>query len=108
MVDEYIVGVRIKAITRLILRVLALRYGGRRNRGWMHSSLVQVSNLLPSSQDWTDADIICLMAGTGGTIAGTGRYMKSMNEDVRVVLADPEGSGLYNKVNSRQDRPETT
>ena len=48
------------------------------------------------------------MAGTGGTIAGTGRYMKSMNEDVRVVLADPEGSGLYNKVNSRQDRPETT
>ncbi|KAH7920617.1 PALP-domain-containing protein [Leucogyrophana mollusca] len=37
-------------------------------------------------------------AGTGGTIAGIGRYIKSMNEDVRVVLADPEGSGLYNKV----------
>lgn len=38
------------------------------------------------------------MTGTGGTIAGTGRYLKSMNEDVKVVLADPEGSGLYNKV----------
>lgn len=38
------------------------------------------------------------MTGTGGTIAGTGRYLKSMSEDVKVVLADPEGSGLYNKV----------
>ncbi|KAJ8072334.1 Cysteine synthase 2 [Marasmius tenuissimus] len=37
-------------------------------------------------------------AGTGGTIAGTGRFIKSKNEDVWVVLADPEGSGLYNKV----------
>ncbi|KDQ55692.1 hypothetical protein JAAARDRAFT_59673 [Jaapia argillacea MUCL 33604] len=37
-------------------------------------------------------------AGTGGTIAGTGQYLKSMNEDLEVVLADPEGSGLYNKV----------
>jgi cysteine synthase len=36
--------------------------------------------------------------GTGGTIAGTGRFIKSMSEDVLVVLADPEGSGLYNKV----------
>ncbi|KAF8895734.1 tryptophan synthase beta subunit-like PLP-dependent enzyme, partial [Gymnopilus junonius] len=37
-------------------------------------------------------------AGTGGTVAGTGQYLKSMNEDVVVALADPEGSGLYNKV----------
>ncbi|KIJ18828.1 cysteine synthase [Paxillus involutus ATCC 200175] len=37
-------------------------------------------------------------AGTGGTIAGTGRYIKSMDDRVKVVLADPEGSGLYNKV----------
>ncbi|KAJ8514188.1 hypothetical protein ONZ45_g8246 [Pleurotus djamor] len=37
-------------------------------------------------------------AGTGGTIAGTGRYLKSMDEDLMVVLSDPEGSGLYNKV----------
>ncbi|KAK0487427.1 PALP-domain-containing protein [Armillaria novae-zelandiae] len=37
-------------------------------------------------------------AGTGGTIAGIGRYVKSMNEDVVVALTDPEGSGLYNKV----------
>ncbi|KAI0246456.1 PALP-domain-containing protein [Lactifluus subvellereus] len=37
-------------------------------------------------------------AGTGGTIAGTGHFLKSMADDVLVALADPEGSGLYNKV----------
>jgi hypothetical protein len=36
--------------------------------------------------------------GTGGTVAGVGRYLKSMNEDVYVAIADPEGSGLFNKV----------
>jgi len=29
---------------------------------------------------------------TGGTISGTGRYLKEMNSDVRVVLGDPVGS----------------
>ncbi|TFK54550.1 PALP-domain-containing protein [Heliocybe sulcata] len=37
-------------------------------------------------------------AGTGGTIAGTGQFLKAMNDDILVVLADPEGSGLYNKI----------
>ncbi|KAF8200010.1 tryptophan synthase beta subunit-like PLP-dependent enzyme [Mycena galopus ATCC 62051] len=37
-------------------------------------------------------------AGTGGTIAGVGRFLKSMDENVVICLADPEGSGLYNKV----------
>lgn len=37
-------------------------------------------------------------AGTGGTVAGIGQFLKSMDENVRIVLADPEGSGLYNKV----------
>ena len=31
-------------------------------------------------------------AGTGGTIVGTGRFLKSMNPAVQVVVADPEGS----------------
>lgn len=31
-------------------------------------------------------------AGTGGTLSGCGRYLKSMNPDVRIVAADPEGS----------------
>ncbi|KAG5342582.1 hypothetical protein C0989_012085 [Termitomyces sp. Mn162] len=37
-------------------------------------------------------------SGTGGTLAGIGQYIKSLNKNVVVALADPEGSGLYNKV----------
>ncbi|WWC68767.1 uncharacterized protein I206_102701 [Kwoniella pini CBS 10737] len=37
-------------------------------------------------------------AGTGGTIAGTGMFLKKALPDLRIVLSDPEGSGLYNKV----------
>jgi cysteine synthase A len=33
--------------------------------------------------------------GTGGTLAGTARYLKSRNANVRIVLADPHGSALY-------------
>lgn len=39
-------------------------------------------------------------AGTGGTISGVARYLKdgAKLDKVKVVLADPQGSGLYNKV----------
>jgi cysteine synthase A len=37
-------------------------------------------------------------AGTGGTVAGVGRYLKSKDENVIVAISDPDGSGLYNKV----------
>ncbi|KAI5294789.1 hypothetical protein KEM52_003191 [Ascosphaera acerosa] len=37
-------------------------------------------------------------AGTGGTLSGVALYLKPRLPDVRIVLADPPGSGLYNKV----------
>lgn len=39
-------------------------------------------------------------AGTGGTIAGVAKYLKEEAglPLVRIVLADPQGSGLYNRV----------
>lgn len=37
-------------------------------------------------------------AGTGGTISGVSLYLKPRLPGLRVVLADPQGSGLYNKV----------
>ncbi|KAL8742537.1 MAG: hypothetical protein Q9190_004990 [Brigantiaea leucoxantha] len=37
-------------------------------------------------------------AGTGGTIAGVARYLKAYLPDLKIVLADPQGSGLFNKI----------
>ena len=37
-------------------------------------------------------------AGTGGTITGVARFLKSRLPKIQVVLADPQGSGLYNRI----------
>jgi cysteine synthase A len=34
-------------------------------------------------------------AGTGGTLAGVGAYLKQVNPGVQIALADPGGSGLH-------------
>jgi|TARA_B110000444_G_scaffold256118_1_gene291833 cysteine synthase A len=34
--------------------------------------------------------------GTGGTLSGTGLYLKEKNKDIKIALSDPFGSGLYN------------
>lgn len=36
--------------------------------------------------------------GTGGTITGISKYLLSRLPNLLVVLADPQGSGLYNSV----------
>jgi cysteine synthase A len=38
---------------------------------------------------------ICAV-GTGGTLAGTGMFLKEQNPDIKVGLADPMGAALYN------------
>jgi hypothetical protein len=78
-----------------ILLAPVLKYGGRRTVKSSVSSLVPVSLQLSPLQPLFDAK---LPEGTGGTIAGTGQFLKSMADDILVALADPEGSGLHNKV----------
>jgi cysteine synthase A len=45
-------------------------------------------------------DAFIAAAGTGGTLAGTGRALKAHDPAIRVVLCDPYGSALYNYVKS--------
>ena len=40
-------------------------------------------------------DAFTCSCGTGGTLAGVSMALKAMRPDIRIVLADPEGSGLY-------------
>lgn len=39
-------------------------------------------------------DVLVAAAGTGGTLAGTSDYLKGKLPDLKVILADPKGSGL--------------
>jgi len=41
-------------------------------------------------------DAFICAVGTGGTLAGTGMYLKERNKDVVIGLADPMGAALYN------------
>jgi cysteine synthase A len=45
-------------------------------------------------------DAVTFGTGTGGTLAGVGQFMKEKNSNIQVVLADPQGSVLYNYFNS--------
>jgi cysteine synthase len=44
-------------------------------------------------------------AGTGGTITGVGRYLKRVAKGVKIVLADPVGSGLAHWVETGEMGP---
>lgn len=50
----------------------------------------------PELWEQTDGRITHFVAsaGTGGTISGVGRYLKSRNPDIKIIAADPAGSVL--------------
>lgn len=52
------------------------------------------------NQTGGEVDAFVAGAGTGGTISGVSKYLKeeAKRSNLKVVLADPQGSGLYNKV----------
>jgi len=41
-------------------------------------------------------DAFTCATGTGGTLAGVGRFLKEQNPKIRIALADPMGSALFN------------
>jgi cysteine synthase len=59
---------------------------------------------------WRDTggklDAFVSAVGTGGTLAGTARYLKERDKNVRIVLADPHGSALYSWVTTGELRAE--
>ena len=44
-------------------------------------------------------DYLITSSGSGGTIGGCSKYLKEKNKDLKIVLVDPDGSGLANFVN---------
>lgn len=46
-----------------------------------------------------DIDAVVVGVGSGGTLSGVGRYLKEKNPNLKVILADPEGSILAPLVN---------
>jgi cysteine synthase A len=52
----------------------------------------------PEIWEQTDGKVDAFVAsvGTGGTLAGTGFFLKERNKDVKIYLADPMGSALFN------------
>jgi cysteine synthase A len=59
---------------------------------------------------WRDTggrlDAFVSAVGTGGTLAGTARYLKERDKNVRIVLADPHGSALHSWVTTGELRAE--
>jgi cysteine synthase A len=62
----------------------------------------------PEIWDRTDGrvDAFTCSCGTGGTLAGVGRFLKNKKPGVRIVLADPMGSGLHSWVKTGEMKAE--
>lgn len=59
---------------------------------------------------WRDTggriDAFVCSTGTGGTLAGVARFLKEQKPQVRIVLADPQGSALYSWIKTGELKAE--
>jgi cysteine synthase A len=53
-------------------------------------------------------DAFVSAVGTGGTLAGVGRALKERNPEIKIVLADPEGSGVWSLFEHGEAKAEGT
>jgi cysteine synthase A len=67
------------------------RQAGGRIDGFVAGAGAWRRNRAPDKPNRSDA-------GTGGTLAGCARYLKDRKRSIQIALADPQGSGLYNRV----------
>ncbi|MBQ8372983.1 MAG: pyridoxal-phosphate dependent enzyme, partial [Candidatus Methanomethylophilaceae archaeon] len=44
-----------------------------------------------------DVDVFVAGVGTGGTVTGTGQFLKSMNPNIKVVAVEPDGSPVLSE-----------
>lgn len=51
-------------------------------------------------------DVWVAATGTGGTYAGTAMFLKEKNPELKCIVADPMGSGLYSYVKTGESKPE--
>src|SRR5881296_4745053 len=50
-------------------------------------------------------DVFVCGMGTGGTISGTGRFLKEKKKTIKVVGVDPEGSIFYSRYHGTKEEP---
>ena len=106
--EEFERGVEVEDVDESGAVVKRKKWAGR---GWFADQFESEANwrahytgtgpeMLKQMEGEGGMDAFVAGAGTGGTISGVGMYLKEKlgEKKVKVVLADPQGSGLYNKV----------